>query len=145
MGIWNQLIDLGVRHLNCALVNHSFRRLPRRLRNHLPCHWKATLISFVSVFSWRELDKIWRSDGGWKFSWSVCACWPGNTVSLNSHYSVKKGNSFNSVCFAGFRKSNTIRKFEKINFEKWCYTPFLTCRLIYIYIFILTPFFLQFI
>ena len=30
---------------------------------------------------------------------------------------------FNSVCFAGFRKSNTIRKLEKINFGKNDVTP----------------------
>ena len=42
---------------------------------------------------------------------------------------------FYSVCFAEFRKTNTIRKLEKISFEKMTLSPFLMCRLIYIYIF----------
>ena len=31
---------------------------------------------------------------------------------------------FDSVCFSGFKKSNTIRKSEKINFEKMTLPPF---------------------
>ena len=40
---------------------------------------------------------------------------------------------FYSVCFAGFRKSNTIRKLEKINFEKNDVTPLFSCEGSYIY------------
>ena len=36
----------------------------------------------------------------------------------------EKMEFFDSVCFAGFRKSNTIRKSKKINFEKNDVTPY---------------------